>query len=131
MIRGLARHHGDTASLTLEDLRRDALGAEPWLSVLVAQAERGLAGYAALCPLAQLQFGVRGMDLHHIFVRDDMRGQGVARALVEAGMDLARSRGARFMAIGTHPDNHGAHATYRAMGFDEVPAPGPRFRKKW
>lgn len=131
MVVDLARHHGDTAMLTLDDLRRDALGAHPWLTILVAEAAKGLSGYAALCPIAQLQFGVRGMDLHHLFIRDNMRGQGFGRALVAACIGVARERGCRFLAVGTDPDNLAAQQTYVAMGFDRVPQPGPRFRIKW
>ena len=131
MICGLARHHGDTATLTPDDLRRVALGAHPWLTILVAEAAPGLSGYAALFPLAQLQFGVRGMDLHHLFVRDGMRGKGVGRALVAAGIDVARARGCRFLAVGTDPGNHAAQDPYHALGFDRAPQAGPRFRMKW
>jgi len=131
MVCHLARHHGDTAQLTLDDLARDALGAHPWLTVLVAEAAQGLSGYAALCPLAQLQFGVRGMDLHHLFIRDNMRGQGVGRALVDACIGVAQARGCRFLAVGTDPGNRAAQEAYVAMGFDRAPQPGPRFRIKW
>ncbi|APE42206.1 hypothetical protein BOO69_01365 [Sulfitobacter alexandrii] len=131
MVCALAAHHGDTATLSPADLARDALGRDPWLSLLVAEDARGLSGYAALFPLAQLQFGVRGMDLHHLFVREERRGQGVAKALVAGAITLSRARGCRFLAVGTDPDNIPAQQTYGALGFDRAPQAGPRFRIKW
>lgn len=127
MISALAAHHGDTAAVTEGDLRRDALGAYPWVHVLVAEGM----GYAALCPLAQLQFGVRGMDLHHIFVDEGARGKGVGRALIDAALECAKSAGARYLTVGTHPDNVIAQNIYRAVGFEEISVSGPRFRMKW
>ena len=127
MIHALAAHHGDAPVTTLEDLRRDALGMHPWLQVLVAP---GL-GYAALCPLAQLQFGVRGMDMHHLFVVETARGSGVGRALIDASIAHAKAQECRYLTVGTHPDNRAAQAVYRAAGFEDLPVSGARFRMKW
>ena len=131
MVKALAAHHDDTPTVTLDSLRREALGEKPWLTLLVAERQGGLAGYAALCPLVQLQFGVRGMDMHHLFVNADQRGRGVGRALIEGALDAARRLGCRYMTVGTHPDNHAAAQVYLRSGFDAMPPPGPRFRLKW
>jgi GNAT superfamily N-acetyltransferase len=127
MIHALAAHHGDTGVVTKDELRRDALGPSPWVRVLVAE---GL-GYAALCPLAQLQFGVRGMDLHHIFVVESARGRGVGRALIDAAIACAKAEGARYLTVGTHPDNLAAQDIYRSAGFEEFNSDGVRFRMKF
>ncbi|MBM1690493.1 GNAT family N-acetyltransferase [Sulfitobacter geojensis] len=131
MVRGLAAHHGDVAQVALGDLKRDCLGDVPWLRVLVADKAGALLGYAALCPLAQMQFGVRGMDLHHLFVTAQARGSGVGRALIDASSALTKSLGCQYMTVGTHPDNTAAAQVYRAAGFDCLPPPGPRFRVKF
>lgn len=128
MIRALARHHGDTPQLSLQDLSRDALGPAPWLTILVATQGAARIGYAALCPLIQLQFGARGMDMHHLFVGQCARGAGVGRALIIAAQEAARAQDCRYMTVGTHPDNAAAGAVYLASGFDRLPSPGPRFR---
>jgi GNAT superfamily N-acetyltransferase len=128
MVQGLAAHHGDVAQVTLADLRRDCLGEVPWARVLVAAKSGKVLGYAALCPLVQMQFGVRGMDMHHLFVAADARGSGVGRALIDASIALTKSLGCRYMTVGTHPDNEEAAQVYRAAGFDSLPPPGPRFR---
>jgi GNAT superfamily N-acetyltransferase len=128
MVEGLAAHHGDAALVTADDLARDCLGDAPWLRVIVAQRGARLLGYAALCPLAQLQFGARGMDMHHLFVRREARKQGVARALISASVELACALECQFLTVGTHPENEAAGQVYLASGFDALPPPGPRFR---
>ena len=128
MIHALAAHHGDIATLTLETLAQDTAGPRPWITLIVAETDSALVGYAALCPLAQLPFGVRGMDMHHLFVAESHRNSGVGRALTDASLAQARRMGCRYVMVGTHPDNLAAQAIYAAMGFEQRPDGGPRFR---
>lgn len=130
MVQALAAYHGDTALVDMDDLARDCLGSVPWLRVLVAAHGNDLIGYAALCPLVQLQFGVRGMDLHHLFVRQDVRGSGIGNALIAESIATAKALGCRYMTVGTKPDNVKAAQVYLAAGFEDLPPPGPRFRIK-
>ena len=67
MIGRLAAHHGNAPALAPIDLARDLFDQKPWIFVLVAEAGDELIGYAAMCGLIQLHFGVRGMDMHHLF----------------------------------------------------------------
>jgi GNAT superfamily N-acetyltransferase len=65
--------------------------------------------------------------LEDLFVREEARGQGVGRALVQGVVDLARERGSRrieaYLAAG---DDAGA-AIFRDAGFSaEAPRPEPR-----
>ena len=82
-----------------------------------------LVGHALLFPLAQAQFGSRGMDLHHLFVAEDCRGQGVGRALIDGVLDLATRLGCAYVAVGTQGENARAVAVYDAAGF-VLRAPG-------
>lgn len=127
MIHALAAHHGDAATLTADALRRDAFGPHAWVRILVAPEK----GYAALCPLTQLQYGVRGMDLHHLYVTPQARGQGVGRALIRAAVALSKELRCRYLMVGTDPDNVQAQAVYRAVGFEDRPSGGPRFIQRW
>lgn len=131
MIKGLAAHHDDTAAVTLSTLERDVMGAAPWLTVLVAEQGKVLLGYTALCPMAQLQFGVRGMDLHHLFVSPQARGLGLSKQLIDASIAAAKDQGCRYMTVGTHPDNVTAQGIYLAAGFEPLDGIGPRFRIKF
>lgn len=128
MVAGLARHHGDFATVTPEGLARDILGPDPWVRVLLAERHGTCVGYAALCPLAKIQFGMRGMDLQHLYVAPGVRRQGVAKALIRASQEVAEQQGCRYLSVGTHPDNVLAHGIYPALGFDRLDPPGPRFR---
>lgn len=131
MAHALAAHHGDTATLKLSDLERDTLGDTPWVTLIVAERATTLLGYAALCPLVQLQFGVRGMDMHHLFVQPDVRGRGVGRHLIEASIIQSKQMGCRYIMVGTHPDNKPAQEIYLAAGFALMDVSGPRFRMKF
>lgn len=125
-IAQLAAHHGDQASATLESLSRDLFGPCPWLHALIAETQTGIAGYAILLPLAQVQFGKRGMDLHHLFIWPDQRRFGTGKALLAAAQTHARHLGCTYLTVGTHPDNHAAEAYYLHNGFDRRPST-PRF----
>ena len=123
LIGGLAAHHGDTATVRVADLQRDLFGPRPWLFGLGAEEAGRLVGHALLFPLAQAQFGSRGMDLHHLFVAEDCRGQGVGRALIDGVLDLATRLGCAYVAVGTQGENARAVAVYDAAGF-VLRAPG-------
>ncbi|WP_299045444.1 GNAT family N-acetyltransferase [uncultured Tateyamaria sp.] len=127
MIAGLAACHDDQPDIDAERVTRDALGPHPWATILVADGGSKLLGYAALLPMAQLQFGVRGMDMHHLFVCRDARGNGVGAALVRACQDEARNMACSFMTVGTHPDNRKAMRFYEREGFLRRSGSGPRF----
>lgn len=128
MVGRLAAHHGDTASLTAADLRRDAFGDTPWIHLLVAEVDGELAGYAALCGVIQLQAGARGADLHHLYVEPGCRGRRVGPALIEACKLRARALSCRYLTVGTRPDNLAAQAFYLSLGFELRPSYPPRFR---
>lgn len=129
LIEALAAHHDDSAVTDTATLSRDILGETPWVTMIVARVAGDIVGYAALCPLVQLQFGVRGMDMHHLYVVPPHRGTGVGQALVKASQNAAASLGCRYLAVGTHPDNDAAQRFYERAGFDRLPG-GPRFRIK-
>lgn len=58
-----------------------------------------------------------GSTLVGMFVEGDARGQGVGRALVEAVVDWARSRGASQLSLWVTATNEPALALYRRCGF--------------
>ena len=128
MIYALAKHHGDVADVSASALERDLFGAPPWVHALVAERDGQLVGYAALCPLAQLQMGLRGVDMHHLFVEKPFRGKGIGRHLIEGSKQKARALSCRYMMVGTHPDNSDAQAAYLACGFEQRHRTHPRFR---
>lgn len=128
MIRALAAHHGDAPDVSAAELERDIFGNPPWIYVLVAELNAEVVGYAALCPLAQLQLGLRGIDMHHLFVERAFRGKGIGRQLIESTMQKAQALCCGYMMVGTHPENADAQAVYIACGFEQQHGRHPRFR---
>ncbi|MFB0929900.1 MAG: hypothetical protein QMB38_00900 [Ascidiaceihabitans sp.] len=63
MDHGLADHHVDDSTLILEQLEVEA---HDWYHLLVAILDEKVTAYASLMPIGQLQFGVRGMDMHRL-----------------------------------------------------------------
>lgn len=130
MIEALADFHGDTTTLSLQDLEQTLFSKASWMTVLVAETNKNLVGYAALYPLFQLQFGRHGIELHHLFVDTRQRGKGIGHALIEASIAHAKANDCHYIAVGTHPDNIGAQDLYLAHGFEAATRTGPRFGMK-
>ena len=61
-------------------------------------------------------FPVRNIDL--FFVREGARGRGVGRALLKMIALTATLSSCQRLTVGAEPDNEGANAFYRRMGFD-------------
>jgi GNAT superfamily N-acetyltransferase len=58
--------------------------------------------------------------LEDLFVREEARGTGVGRALVQGVVDLAAERGCRRVELDTNEANEGAVALYESLGFSAV-----------
>jgi GNAT superfamily N-acetyltransferase len=127
MIQLLAAHHGDAAAITPEKLERDLFGAMPWITALVADSSDGLIGYAILVPLYRAQEGQRGMDLHHLFVRDGHRGHGIGQHLVDRARDTARKAGCGYLSVSAATGNVLAHRFYEQLDFTPRPVTGMRY----
>ena len=128
MIGALAAHHGDAATATARTLDRDLFGSSACARALVADRDGQVLGYALLAIYPHLHFGRRVMELHHLFVDDSARGNGVGRHLVAAAVEEARRQECAHLVVGTHPDNQRAQQIYSALGFQAQESGGPRFR---
>ena len=63
--------------------------------------------------------------LEDLFVREEARGSGLGRVLVEAALERARARGCRRIELDVNEDNAPARALYEACGFlTEPKGPG-------
>lgn len=128
MVAALAAHHGDSATLTPQALERDVFGPSACATLLVADRQGILAGYALLCAAPRLQFGQRVMDLGNLFVDPEQRGNGIGRHLVAACVAEARRQECGRLTVGAHPDNTVAQEIYLSLGFAPQSPSGPRFR---
>ena len=105
MIALHAECHGDKAKISAADLDRDLFGTNPWITALVAEAGRDLIGYAILVPMYRAMEGVRGMELHQIFVRQAHRGTGIGHHLVARAREHARQAGCAYLSVSAATGN--------------------------
>jgi ribosomal protein S18 acetylase RimI-like enzyme len=68
----------------------------------------------------RLSIWTKGLEcyLAELYVAPDRRGQGLGRALMESAMEVARSKGADYMDLGTSEADVAARALYESLGFD-------------
>jgi ribosomal protein S18 acetylase RimI-like enzyme len=55
--------------------------------------------------------------LEELYVKPDLRGNGLGRALLEAAIETARGEGAEQMELGTSEDDVAARGLYESAGF--------------
>jgi ribosomal protein S18 acetylase RimI-like enzyme len=68
----------------------------------------------------RLSIWTKGLEcyLAELYVAPDRRGRGLGRALMESAMEVARSKGADYMELGTSETDVAARALYESLGFD-------------
>jgi GNAT superfamily N-acetyltransferase len=91
--------------------------------LLGAWANGGLVGFATLYWFHSSTKAADTVLMNDLFVREDVRGGGVGRALIQAALDEARRRGAGHLEWYTGPDNLTAQRLYDSF-------PGAR-RSTW
>jgi ribosomal protein S18 acetylase RimI-like enzyme len=93
--------------------------ADPAFEVCVAEKDGRMVGYIKLGP-PHLPFEPRGeaAELRQLYVVDEVKGQGVARELVEWLIERARDRRADHLYLSVFTDNHRARRFYEKMGFE-------------
>ena len=87
--------------------------------VLIAERNGAAAGLTQLYPMFSSVRTARTWILNDLFVADDARRSGVARALLDAAAQFARDDGAAGISLETTRDNAAARALYRAAGWHE------------
>jgi GNAT superfamily N-acetyltransferase len=127
LIRALAAHHDDAAMVSEASLSRDLFAPHPWMQILVAETGGALTGYLALTQLARLQWGQRGMDIHHLYVAKPHRGKGLGAALIAAAIEVARAQDCSYLTVSALDSNPEALAFYPKQGFHAAPTKGHRF----
>ena len=115
---------GPIADLELDNLGPDAWSASlvaagvggdlPTISYLVAEVGGVVVGYATASVVADIA------ELQRIAVDRGHRRTGLATALLEGVLSLARGGGADRLLLEVREDNAGALAFYAAAGFVEI-----------
>jgi GNAT superfamily N-acetyltransferase len=83
--------------------------------LLGAWVDGSLVGFATLYWFFSSTRAAQSVLMNDLFVRDDVRGRGVGRALINSALDEARRRGAAHLEWFTAPDNVAAQRLYDSM----------------
>jgi len=86
------------------------------LSGFVWEEDGKILGNASLIPFRQ--YGKRIYLIANVATHPDFRRHGIARALTQKTMDLARKRGSNELWLHVRDDNPGAIQMYKSMGFE-------------
>ena len=118
------------AAQTEKGLARDAAWAERTLRdflargvgpFLIAELEGGACGFLALTWHYSLSKAAPFGVVQEVYVSPAFRGRGVARALLAAAAEAARSHGACRLELLTDHENAAARRAYARAGFEELP----------
>jgi GNAT superfamily N-acetyltransferase len=83
--------------------------------LLGAWVDESLAGFATLYWFFSSTKAADSVLMNDLFVRDDVRGAGMGRALIQSAVDEARRRGATHLEWYTSPDNLRAQRLYDSL----------------
>ena len=133
-IRRAGPHDLDALAVLFDAYRRfygqpaDIPRARDWLRtrmrvgesvVLIAERDGMAAGFTQLYPMFSSVRTARTWILNDLFVAEEARRSGMARALLDAAVQYARDDGAATISLETTADNAAARALYRAAGWHE------------
>ena len=95
LIRELATYEKKRhkAVVTEADLLRDGFGQAPKFRALIAEWDRAPAGYASFFSFCSTFQGRPALFLEDLFVLDELRGNGIGKALLAAVVKLALNEG--------------------------------------
>jgi GNAT superfamily N-acetyltransferase len=118
LVRGLAEYErlADQAVATEDDLRRTLFGPKPSAEVVLAEDERGVAGFALFFHNYSTFRGKPGLYLEDLFVVPERRGEGIGKALLLHLKDIAVERGCGRMEWSVLSWNEPAVGFYRRLG---------------
>ena len=83
--------------------------------LLGAWVNGALAGFATLYWFFSSTKAADSVLMNDLFVREDVRGAGIGKALIQSALDEARRRGAAHLEWYTGPDNLAAQRLYDSL----------------
>lgn len=92
---------------------------DPAFEIRVAEHDGAMVGYVKLGP-PHLPFEPRGeaAELRQLYVIEEMKGQGIAHALIGWVIERARDLRADYLYLSVFTDNHRARRFYEKYGFE-------------
>jgi GNAT superfamily N-acetyltransferase len=108
-----------TVDAAAQILRR--IATYPEYAVYVARANDGsVVGTFALLVMDNLaHMGTPSAVVEDVCVDEQLRGQGIGRAMMHFAMECARGCGCYKLALSSNAKREGAHAFYRSLGFQQ------------
>lgn len=88
--------------------------------LLGARRDDRLVGYACLYWHFSSLEACESVLMNDLFVAEEVRGEGVGRALIKAATEIARERGAPYVEWSTAPDNETAQRLYDGTGAERT-----------
>jgi ribosomal protein S18 acetylase RimI-like enzyme len=120
-----ADHGIDAGGSRLADAVRGMLRDPAVGRILVAEAAGRLAGVAVISFIWALEHGGRSAWLDELYVRPQLRGRGIGRALLLRAVEEARSGGCAALDLEVERSHRRAERLYRRQGFRR------RSRSRW
>ncbi len=123
LIRALAEYEkAAPGALTLTDelLHNSLFGPNPAVEALIAEWGDQMAGYALFFHNFSSWRGQRGLFLEDLFVRPELRGRGIGKALFAELRRIARERDCARMEWIVLDWNQTAIAFYRSLGAEPL-----------
>ena len=125
-IRAIYNHEVTTSTATFDLVERSSEDQQAWLaartgvfSVLVAEIDDDLAGFASLSPFRE-RAAYRSTVENSVYVAADHRGRGVADRLLEDLLEVARTSGFHSVIARIGGNNEASTALHTKHGFREV-----------
>jgi GNAT superfamily N-acetyltransferase len=118
LIRGLAEYERALDKVTCDEarLRESLFGEKPDAEVLIACVGPAPAGFAVFFHNYSTWWGRRGIYLEDLFVRPEMRGKGIGKALLQSVARIARDRECARVEWAVLDWNQPAIDFYRSLG---------------
>ena len=102
--------------LSAAEYLRDGFGEDPAFSGLIAELNSQVVGYLLYCRAYDTDLGGRILYIVDLFVREDMRRQGVARTLMQEAGNICRHAGGHELLWAVYVPNKAAAAFYENLG---------------
>jgi GNAT superfamily N-acetyltransferase len=106
--------------LSAEEYLRDGFGEHPAFSGLVAELDGRVVGYLVYCPSYDVDWRGRVLYISDVFVQENARRQGVARALMQEAATICRRLDGHELLWPVYPHNKMALAFYETLGAEPV-----------
>jgi phosphinothricin acetyltransferase len=125
-IREIYNHEVENTTATMDLVPRSLADQEQWISdrsgafaTIVAEVDGRVVGFAAFSPYKE-RAAYRPTVEDSVYVRRDLGGRGIGKALLTALIDVAASSGFHSMMARIEASGTASRALHTACGFREV-----------